>query len=357
MSKKMDMFFKEVHSIRTIMSKIGYYKKKFSNAAKVTGLMMQPEFNNHCNFRCKFCPHSVYGKKSECGNIFDREKGYMSEDLFKIFLENAERYASSVVIGFFGEPMLHPKFEKFIQAFPQKRRYKLILNTNWSLANKENMETLMLFDSLRISIDASKSNLYETLCPGGPILDLDGRKSAERYETLVDKLNYWLNLEGHPHTILIYVISSLNAADKEVFLKKWLPKVGPEDSILTKRVISYGGYMKDAYMKLYPCKVPDERRLTVAWNGDCSPCNLDVNISLKIGNLMETKNVEKLFEKSEYRTVMKNIRKKRGICKYCFDANNHVDNIEYTGKKPEMKRRSKGKKDGRVEKVSSSNIV
>ena len=132
---------------------------------------------------------------------------------------------------------------------------------------------------------------------------------------------------------------------KEVFLKEWLPRVKPEDSIATKRVISYGGHMKDAYMRSYPCNIPNERRLTVAWNGDCSPCNLDVNMGLKIGNLMEIKDVKELLEKGEYRKVMKNIKKKKGVCKYCFDANNHIDNILYTGKRKQLEMKGQTRAD------------
>jgi wyosine [tRNA(Phe)-imidazoG37] synthetase (radical SAM superfamily) len=331
--ERKDVFFTRVPLIEILKTKIGHYTKGLFNTTKIAGLMMQPEFNNHCNFRCKFCPHSIYGKKSEYGNKFDREKGFMSDELFNIFLENAKRYASSVVIGFFGEPMLHPKFEEFIKAFPKKRSYQLILNTNWSLATKKSMETLMLFDEVRISIDASRSKLYETLCPGGPVLDMKGREGVDRYETLVRKIEYWLNLERHPRTKLIYVVSSLNENDKEIFLKEWLSKVRPEDSIATKRVLSYGGHMKDAYMRSYPCNIPNERRVTVAWNGDCSPCNLDVNMSLKIGNLAEIKDIKALLEGCEYKKVIENIKRKKGICEYCFDANNHIDNIVHTGKR------------------------
>jgi len=313
--------------------KIEHYRKSLFKTTKVEGLIMQPEFTNQCNFRCKFCPHSIYRENSEGANRFDREKGFMSEELFNTFLENAEEYAASVVIGFFGEPMLHPRFEDFVEAFPKRRRYQLILNTNWSLTTKENMEALMHFDSVRISIDASNSELYETLCPGGPVLDMDGRARVDRYETLVEKIEYWLDLDRHPRTTLIYVVSSLNKDDKEAFLKEWLPKVKPEDSIATKRVLSYGGYMKDANMRSYPCRIPDEKRLTVAWNGESSPCNLDVNIALNIGNLIETKDVKALFEKREYKEVIKGIRKKEGVCKYCFDANNHADNIVYAGRR------------------------
>ena len=53
----------------------------------------QPEFTNHCNFKCRFCPHSVYRKRSDGGNQFNREKGYMSDELFNLALENAEKYA------------------------------------------------------------------------------------------------------------------------------------------------------------------------------------------------------------------------------------------------------------------------
>ncbi len=294
-------------------------------------LMMQPELTNHCNFRCRFCPHSVYGRPSPAGNPFDRPKGYMSRELFELFLANASRHARSVVVGFFGEPMLHPEFEALVRRFPLRRPYRLILNSNWSLATRANMEALRRFDLVRISLDASQAELYETLCPGGPVLSLDGTPSSNRHTVLEEKVGYWLDLPSHPRTRIIYVVSSVNEDDRAAFLAKWLPRMAPTDGVATKSVISYGGAMADRHMQAHPCRVPTEDRLTVAWNGDCSPCNLDVNLALRVGNLIETPDVEAIVKGNLHRRVLRGIRRREGICANCFDANNHTESVLHLG--------------------------
>lgn len=288
--------------------------------------VIQPEFTNHCNFRCRFCPHSVYRKKSEAGNQFNREKGYMSDELFNLVLENAAKHANAVVIGFFGEPLLHPRFEDYVKSFPANRRYSLEINTNWSLVTKENIDTLKRFDCVRISLDASHPALWEKLCRGAPVLDLNGVPCRDRYNTITEKIEYWLSLPDHAPTRLVYVVSSINEHDRKNFVKEWRPKLGHQDYIVTKSVISYGGIMKDSHMKKNSCKTESQHWFTVAWNGDCSPCNLDVNIELNAGNLLEVRDMKQIVEGDKWGEIMSGIRQKSGICSNCFDANNWTEN-------------------------------
>ena len=290
---------------------------------------IQPEFTNHCNFRCRFCPHSVYRKESEGGNQFNRDKGYMSDELFNVVLENAGKYAKLVTIGFFGEPLLHPRFEDYVRSFPTNRRYSLDINTNWSLVTKENLDILKLFDCVRISLDAPTPALWEELCPGAPVSDLNGVPCQNRYDTIVDKIEYWLSLPDHAPTRLVYVVSSTNKYAKKNFVEKWRPKLGLRDHILTKSVISYGGVMKDSYMKCNSCNIESQPCFTVAWNGDCTPCNLDVNIELKVGNLLAVRDMKQIVEGERWREIMSTIRQKSGICSNCFDANNWTENKIY----------------------------
>jgi len=256
----------------------------------------------------------------------------MSDELFNLTLENAEKYASLVTIGFFGEPMLHPKFADYVKAFPVKRSYSLALNTNWSLVTENNMDVLKRFDKVRISLDASYSALWGKLCPRGPILDLNGVLRQGRYDTITKKIEYWLRLPEHTPTKLVYVVSSINEHDREIFVREWRPKLGPRDSILTKSVLSYGGVMKDSHMKRNGCNIKSQPCFIVAWNGDCSPCNLDVNIELKAGNLLEVRDAKQITKGEGWRQVMSGIEQRVGICSNCFDANNWTENRTYTRK-------------------------
>lgn len=285
-------------------------------------LIMQPEFTNHCNFKCLMCPQSVYKKESEGGNLFNRKKGYMGMDLFDLFLENANKYARRVLIGFFGEPLLHPRFNEFIKAFPKERNYDIVLFTNWSLVTFKNLEALKLCDSVRISLDASYAELWNKLCPGRPVLDLIGNVCEDRYNAIITKLYYWLDLQDRPPTQIVYTVSAYNKHDKDNFIQKWQSEMKGKDQILTKAALSYGGVVLDETMFENPCNIISKERFTVAWNGDCTPCNLDVNIGLNVGNMLKIGDIRTIVRGDKYKQIMDTIKSRDSICTNCFDANN-----------------------------------
>jgi len=313
-------------------------KRLLSRMPRVVGLKkggskfrIWPELTNHCNFRCVYCPHSVYRKESAGGNRFDREKGYMSDELWRVVLWNAEKHASYLGLGFFGEPLLHPAFQRYVEMIPRERRYGLEVFTNWSLVTRENMEALKHCDCVRISLDASYADLWEQLCPGGAVLDLDGTPSKDRYGVLVRKIEYWLRQPDHPPTNLVCTVSSANERDIETLVAKWRPELGPRDFICAKTIISYGGIMRDEHMSRSPCDVMRWRDFLVAWNGDCTPCNLDVNIEWNVGNLAVARDIKRIVEGDKWSQVMSRIACKEGICVNCFDANNRTEDRFYYG--------------------------
>jgi sulfatase maturation enzyme AslB (radical SAM superfamily) len=296
-----------------------------------TKFRIWPELTNHCNFRCVYCPHSVYRKESAGGNRFDREKGYMSEELWSLVVDNAAKYASYVGLGFFGEPLLHPEFRRYVEMIPCRRRYGFDLFTNWSLVTRENMESLKHFDCVRISFDASYAELWEQLCPGGTVLDLDGGPSGDRYSTLVSKMEYWLRQPDHAPTNLHCVVSEANQHYTKQLIAKWRPRLGSRDYIWTKTIISYGGIMRDAHITANACDIPSSRKVSVAWNGDCTPCNLDVNLEWRAGNLAEARDIKRIVEADKWCRVVASIARKEGMCVICLDANNRSEDRFYYG--------------------------
>ena len=60
----------------------------------------------------------------------------------------------------------------------------------------------------------------------------------------------------------------------------------------------------------------------MAWDGRCTPCNLDVNLAMTSGNLKEH-TVAEIVGSPAWAKTLQGIRKKEGICSNCFDANNH----------------------------------
>jgi pyruvate-formate lyase-activating enzyme len=301
---------------------------------KRRGLRMSIELTNRCNFRCTYCPHSARGQDTADDlNTFDRTLGFMSQETFDRCLANARKYADSVSFGFFGEQMLHPRFAELIRSIPTDRPYRLVINTNGSVLTDENIEALKRFDLMRFSLDSTDSESFDRLRPGGAILTVNGQRSSDRYSALTEQIERWLSLPGHPHTQLVYVTTEANKDDRQRYLDYWLPRMGPEDCVVMKSVLSYGGVMKDPYMTANPCTIPQDNRINVAWNGDCTPCNLDVNLALRIGNILATGDLRAMIRSWRYKAVMHAVRRREGICGACRDANNHAESMLYWGER------------------------
>ena len=296
-----------------------------------------PELTNICNMKCVLCPHSIEGTKGRSGNSYNREKGLMSQELWYKCLAVAGKYARELSIGFFGEQTMHPFFRNAIASIPTYRKYRVVLNSNWSYVSKRDFDIhLLSIDELRISIDAINPETYVKICqPQGSFYDIGGRICAidrDYLPALEEKILDWVN-NPHPKTKLIFTLSTYNISEKEKFLSKWINILPRQDSVCVKSCISFGGVMRNPIMSRAKCSIPRERRMVIAHDGTCSPCNLDVNMALSVGNINDVKDMSDIVRSKKYRSVMASIRKRRGICANCFDGNNRRLTRNYRGRR------------------------
>ena len=82
------------------------------------------EISNICNLNCRFCP----GTK--------RAKEAMTEEEFSILLPKIRPYAAYLYFHLMGEPLLHPKLERFL-TLAGEAGFKVILTTNGTLLKKQ----------------------------------------------------------------------------------------------------------------------------------------------------------------------------------------------------------------------------
>lgn len=67
--------------------------------------------------------------------------------------------------------------------------------------------------------------------------------------------------------------------------------------------------------------------LTVDWEGNVSPCNLDTNMELAIGSA-KSNSIENINGSREYEEVIDKIKAKEiSPCKSCTDSNNWSKNL------------------------------
>ena len=105
------------------------------------------EISNICNLSCRFCPGTR------------RPKQTMTEEVFAQLLPKLRPYTDFLYFHLMGEPLLHPKLERFL-ALAGDAGFKVILTTNGTLLKKQ-QEMLLSAPALHkinISLHAFEAN-------------------------------------------------------------------------------------------------------------------------------------------------------------------------------------------------------
>lgn len=290
---------------------------------------IQIELTNNCNYKCPKCPRH--------GDDMKRSKGYAKTERVKQLLAESFRIAKYVNFSFFGEPLLHPNFIEILEFTKNKPKgFKTVINTNLSLLTKDIMKKFIecKLNQLRVSVDAATSETYDLVRPSLSCKTLNGViiASKNRLHYIDEKLKYWFNLKNHTPTRHVMPVSSLNKKDVIKYVKKWHPLLSPGDSILLKSILTYGGKISDSEITRNPCNIWSSNFLTIDWQGNVSPCNLDTDMNLIIGNVKD-QTIMQMWNNSNYKEIkQKSIQRKIYPCKTCIDGNNYTKNINITSK-------------------------
>ena len=105
------------------------------------------EISNLCNLSCRFCPGTKRTKKA------------MTEEEFSTLLPKIRPYADYLYFHLMGEPLLHPRLERFLE-MAGEQGFKVILTTNGTLL-KSKQEMLLsspALHKLNISLHAFEAN-------------------------------------------------------------------------------------------------------------------------------------------------------------------------------------------------------
>jgi radical SAM protein with 4Fe4S-binding SPASM domain len=296
-------------------------------------LRVSIELTNICNFSCPFCPQAYKRGEQPGGSPYDRRQGQMSEAVFTRALAECQRVADTVELGFFGEQTLHPRYVEYLRRM-KERCFKIELNTNVSFVTDAMLDVWVeaQIDMVRLSLDAVTPEVFDRARPG-QVRDLAGKivPGERRLAALHEKVERWLARPDHRPTRIVFVKSSWNDGERDLFLAHWRPRLGPKDYVLMKQVLSYGGKTADRDVQpVGNCNVWDMRFLMIDWQGNLSPCNLDTNMDLKFGNVLDD-SLESLY----HGPVAERLRGLTGCgksitpCQTCKDGNNWAANEVY----------------------------
>lgn len=282
------------------------------------------ELTNNCCSSCKSCPQLIG---------LQRPSGVMDFNLFKEIIDQSWKITNTVNMSFLGEPSLHPKFIDCLE-YLQKRPpgKEVVIFSNFLPVTHGIMNALLVANlkKMHISINASSQEAYKKIRNPKYCLDIDGQVHTENcFEILCDKVKRWFS-GPHPPTRHEFVVADYTVGEIEPFVRTWLPLLWPQDDILVKRILTYGGIMLgDSHITNSSCKMWNDNYLVVSWDGLVSPCFLDNGMKLVIGSAVDT-----TLEHIQNGTMRNNIRKAamaRTIepCVKCCDASHSIDTVVY----------------------------
>jgi len=256
----------------------------------------------------------------------------MDITVFKRALAECRRVAKTIELNFFGEQTMHPNYIAFMEEMAKDRPFLIFTNTNLSLLDYTIMDCWINanLDQVRFSVDAISPDVFDIARPG-KVLTLKGKVvNKNRLEIITEKIHVWLEKPNHCPTRLVFVESQYNVDETNSFVEYWLKYLGDKDEILVKPVISYGGKIADPTIMAGKCNIWDIKTLQIDWRGIVSPCNLDTNMDLALGSIMEY-SLDELYKNTKASELKKTTGCGNPIvpCSTCIDSNNWSTNRIY----------------------------
>ncbi len=194
----------------------------------------QIEIANYCNLSCKYCP---YPNQS-------RLRGFMSIDTFKKVLLLARKCnQNKIYLHNFGEPLLHPQLEIFIEE-AAKNGIECSFYTNGILMKREKIDSLYRAGLRSISISNHVSEISKKVIE---------EIKYSKYELVIED---------------IY---------NPTFIHDWCGQV------------DYKGCTHICSKSASPCIFERENAFVILWNGDIASCCLDcdgISSKINIDNLL-----------------------------------------------------------------------
>lgn len=262
-------------------------KNKRNPVVKAPFGIFNIELTNRCPMHCVMCPRTKNMK---------RRQGFMKLELFSEVIDELIQtnkdyiHHQPVWLHHFGESLLHPQFNQFIQ-YAVKKGVVSCLSVN----------PLLLTPSVSMSLLQSKPSILYISLDGHDDASFEkirGVKNAYRqsFDNLQEFLMLKQSLSSDCRVVLSMIDFDLNQRSIEQTRSHWESTPGV-DEFLIKSFSTWDGAAEDinsfendkkeartVKSQQVECNFPWER-MTVLWDGEVVPCCNDYDKKLSLGNL------------------------------------------------------------------------
>jgi radical SAM protein with 4Fe4S-binding SPASM domain len=253
------------------------------------------ETTNACNLRCPMCPRTVMAL-DKAGKV-----GFMDFEFYKSLIDQgAENGLCSVKLNYLGEPLIHPDIVKQVKYAKEKGIIEVMFNTNAVTLTEELSRKLLEagLDSIFFSVDSPYPEKYNKIRVGADFHQVV--KNIKKFVELRNKL-------GHKHvqTRVSMVLMENTPRELEDYKKFGLEELGV-DAVGFGELIEYP-LKGDKYPKYFnPEFVCAQlfQRMFIMWDGVVTPCCVDNDRELVMGNARKEK-LKDIWHNKKYETLRK----------------------------------------------------
>ncbi|MCX5694872.1 MAG: SPASM domain-containing protein [Candidatus Omnitrophica bacterium] len=276
------------------------------------------EITGACNLRCPLCPRTYSSNK----------RGNMPREVFeKVITDIAADYPNLGLLGFhlFGEITMRNDYNTLVSWARQKLpNTHFGISTTVSLENKKAISNLLLpgFDSIGVWPDGFSDDSYAKIRTGGSFAVV-----KDNIKFLLEERERLHKLEVAIHVGIIKNIMNQDAIDKFYESFQFVENF-KNASLVTVDSIDWAGQVpsenvlyaaKDYIFKIpKPCSVPFEI-LAVSATGDMTLCCMDMDLALKIGNIMSDGSISQIWASERADTIRRRMMRLSppALCKEC----------------------------------------
>jgi len=280
--------------------------------------LVDVELTNHCNLKCIFCGQQA----------MTRDKGFMSEEIFKKVIDECSQHDAPVRFIRWGEPFLHPEIIDYC-SYAKSKGILLHITNNGLAITESDMKSLVELevDSIIFSFQGATQEQYELM------------RNNRHYDTLKANVLRLVELRGDKKKPYIHISSTMtNEPEKEIdeFVNQWghiVDSVGTGKTNLSRLSAHQIGTFEtigkldvlkkqETIKKCYrPC-TEVYQKLSVDWDGTVTCCCGDFDNFLAVGNV-NTASLFDIWNNSEelkiFRNLLdRNLHKSLNLCSTCY---------------------------------------
>jgi radical SAM protein with 4Fe4S-binding SPASM domain len=280
------------------------------------------ELTNACNFKCLMCPTGT--------GLSKRKKGFMTDDIFFLILDQISEYKTPIRFIGWGEPLLHPKLIDYLKEC-KNRKLLTHLNTNGYFISDDVIDEFIRIpiDSIKFSFQGTDRKSYHEM------------RNIDFFDKLIQRIKRFHELRGGREKPFLHAATTLTYENKEsvqtfrAALSAYVDLLTIGNTALDYIDINHVELPKNDKERLWYLMQRESidkhhphcpevyNVLAINWDGSVSACCADYDNKMSVGNLREKSLLEIWQSKkmNNYRKLLSEFKHETlEVCRNCYDA-------------------------------------